>query len=121
MELAKNFQDLTIWQKAHELTLLVYKATYNFPREEIYGLTSQIRRAGYSVPMNISEGFKRKSDLDKLRFYNYSQASLEELRYCLILSKDLNYINDTENFQSLLDEVSRLLYSYVTKIENNRK
>ena len=120
MDTAKSFEDLIVWQKAHQLVLDIYSATYSFPREEIYGLTSQLRRAAYSVPMNISEGFKRKGTQDKLRFYNISEASLEETRYCLILAKDLKYINNTAALHFQLEEVSKLLYSYINKIEQNK-
>ena len=120
MEPARSFQDLGVWKKAHELVLIIYKETFAFPKEEMYGLTSQIRRAAYSVPMNIPEGFKRRTDADKLRFYNFSQTSLEEVRYCLILSKDLNYINNTEILHQLLEEVSKMLHAYIKTIENNK-
>lgn len=88
---ARNFQDLIVWQKAHQLVLSIYRISKGFPREEIYGLTSQFRRAAISVPANIAEGFKKKGRLDKVRFMNVAQGSLEECRYYLILSSDLEY------------------------------
>src|SRR5688572_18855288 len=80
---AKSFEDLIVWQRAHEFVLGVYGLTARFPRDELFGLTSQLRRAAVSVAANIAEGFKRRGKGDKLRFYNTSQASLEECRYHL--------------------------------------
>jgi four helix bundle protein len=92
--------------------LEIYKLTEAFPKHEMFGLTSQLRRAVMSVPANIAEGFRRKGVADKARFYNIAQASLEECRYYLILSKDLGYA-ETEKLSSNLDEISRMLDSYV--------
>ena len=86
---AKTFQDLIVWQKSHEFVLSVYQLTRLFPREEIYGLTSQFRRAAVSIAANIAEGFRRRSRADKARLMNISQASIEECRYYLILARDL--------------------------------
>ena len=88
-----SFEDLLVWQKGHKFVLEVYKISKQFPKEEVYGLTSQFRRAAISITANIAEGYKRISDKEKLRFYNIAQASLEECRYFLILSKDLEYVN----------------------------
>lgn len=112
---ARNFQDLIVWQKAHQFVLSVYRITKTFPREEIYGLTSQFRRAAVSVPANIAEGFKKKGRPDKARFMNMAQGSLEECRYYLILTKDLRY-GDTARLFDQLDEVSRLLASYTAAL-----
>jgi len=100
---ARSFQDLIVWQKAHQFVLAVYRLTKGFPREEIYGLTSQFRRAAISIPANIAEGFKKRGRLDKARFMNVAQGSLEECRYYLILARDLGYAD--------LFSVSCLLYS----------
>jgi len=86
---ARSFLDLIVWQKAHQFVLAVYGYTRSFPKEEIYGLTSQLSRAAVSTPANIAEGFKKRSKSDKARFMNISQGSLEECRYYLILAKDL--------------------------------
>jgi len=110
-ESAKTFEDLLVWQKAHALVLAIYELTRGFPREETYGLSSQLRRAMVSVPANIAEGFKKRSHSDKARFFNISQGSLEESRYYLILARDLGYA-DTEHLMRDLDEVGRLLNSY---------
>ncbi len=112
---AKSFQDLIVWQKAHQLVLSVYRCSNNFPKEEVYGLTSQLRRAVVSVAANIAEGFKKSSKVDKKRFMNIAQSSLEECRYYLILSKDLGY-GDTSTLMSQLEEVSKLLEAYCRSI-----
>ena len=93
----------------------VYKLTNNFPREELYGLTSQMRRAAVSVAANIAEGFKKRGKKDKARFLNISEGSLEELRYYLLLSGDLEYA-DTKMFKPLTGEVGKLLSSYMKAI-----
>lgn len=110
-EPAKSFQDLIVWQKAHMFVLMAYKYSSNFHKTEIYGLTSQLRRAAISIPANIAEGFKKKGKADKIRFLNISQGSLEECRYYLILTKDLGYGNPKELNQQLV-EVSKLLEAY---------
>ena len=112
---AKSFEQLIVWQKAHQLVLGIYHFTDSFPRHEIYGLTSQLRRAAVSVPANTAEGFKKRGRADKVRFLNIAQASLEECRYYLILAKDLNY-GDTTRLQPQLEEVSKLLEAYAAKI-----
>ena len=112
---ARNFQDLIVWQKAHHFVLGVYRISKRFPREEIYGLTSQFRRAAISIPANIAEGFKKKGRPDKVRFMNIAQGSLEECRYYLILTKDLGYGDTTELF-GRLEEVGKLLGSYSAAI-----
>jgi four helix bundle protein len=108
---AETFEDLVVWQKAHEFVLGIYKFTANFPKSERYGLTSQFRRAAVSIAANIAEGFKKKSTKDKLRFYNISQGSLAEVKYYLILSKDLKS-GDVSKLSELLKEVSKLLTAY---------
>lgn len=108
---AEKFEDLIMWQKSHQLTLRVYKVSKAFPREEIFGLTAQMRRAAVSVPANIAEGFSKRSRSDKARLMNIAQASLEELRYYFILSRDLSYLAP-ETEWSDLDEVARMLGAY---------
>lgn len=109
--MAKTYKDIIAWQKAHQLVLKVYKITQKFPKEERYGLTSDMRRAIRSVPTNIVEGFGRQGHKDALRFYNISEASLEELKYQSLLSLSLNYINKIEYEELTNDEeeVGRLL------------
>ena len=113
---AKTFEELIVWQKSHQSVLRIYKLTQSFPQHEVFGLVSQIRRSAVSVPANIAEGFKRKGKADKLRFFNISQASLEEVRYYLILAHDLGY-SDTKNLKTTLDEISRMLNAYMKTIE----
>lgn len=112
---AKTFQDLLVWQKAHLLALTIYRLSAGFPREEIYGITSQVRRAVVSVPANIAEGFKKKGKNDKARYMNIAQGSLEEVRYYLILINDLGY-GSSQTQLGLVDEVSRMLDSYSASI-----
>ncbi len=112
---ARKFEDLLVWQRAHAFVLSIYALSKNFPKTEQFGLTSQFRRAAVSVPANIAEGWKRRGKADKKRFYNIAQASLEECRYYLLLTHDLEY-GDTENANSLCIEVSKLLTSYNSKI-----
>ena len=119
-ETAKTFEDLLSWQRAHQFVMMVYKYTSLFPKEEVYGLTSQFRRAAVSIAANIAEGFKKKGNRDKCRFYNIAQGSLEECRYYLILSRDLKYGNN-EELKKLLEEASKLLESYTSIISKSFK
>ena len=111
---AESFEDLIVWQKSHQLTLLVYRVTTGFPKTELYGLVSQMRRAAVSVPANIAEGFKRRKNPDKARCMNIAQGSLEEVRYYFLLSRDLGYLKDIE--RSRIDEVARLLNTYIQSV-----
>jgi four helix bundle protein len=112
---AASFQDLIVWQKSHALALRIYRICSDYPKSELYGLTSQVRRAATSVPANIAEGFKRASRADKARMLNLAQGSLEELRYFLLLAKDLGYESEPA-LAGDLDEVARLLDAYRRKI-----
>src|SRR6185295_220484 len=91
---ARTFTDLVVWQKAHQLVLAIYGLTATFPRYELYGLSSQMRKAAVSIPANIAEGFKKRGKADKARFMNIAQGSVEESRYYLILAADLRYPQD---------------------------
>jgi four helix bundle protein len=115
---AKNFQDLIVWQKAHQLVLSVYRYSESFPKNELYGLTSQLRRAAVSIPANIAEGFKKRTKPDKARYLNIAQGSLEESRYYLILAKDLD-CGDNPRLKNQLVEVSKLLEAYLSSIQNS--
>ena len=115
---AKVFQDLIVWQKAHQFVLSMYNFSQNFPKTETYGLTSQIRRAAISIPANIAEGFKKKTKPDKIKYMNIAQGSLEECRYYLILSRDLDY-GGTSLLISQREEVSKLLEVYTSSILNS--
>ncbi len=112
---ARTFQDLLVWQKAHQFVLGVYTLTTGFPKPETYGLSLQMRRAAVSIPANIAEGFRRRGKADKARFMNMAEGSVEECRYFLILAKDLGY-GDTQTLSTLLEEVSRLLGAYAAAI-----
>jgi len=111
----KSFQELIVWQKAHKFVLAVYKLTNSFPKEELFGLTSQFRRAAISIPANIAEGYRKRGKADKARFLNISEGSLEECKYYLILAKDLGY-SEIKNESELAEEISKLLYAYSNKI-----
>ena len=88
----KDFRELKVWQKAHELTLAVYQITANFPREELYGLTAQLRRAGSSIAANLAEGCGRNGDAELARFCSMAMGSASELEYHLLLAHDLKLI-----------------------------
>ena len=115
---AKTFEDLEVWRKAHAWVLNVYRFTENFPKHELFGLVSQMRRAAVSVPANIAEGFKKRGRADKARFYNMAQGSLEECRYYMILSRDLGY-GEPKQLREALEEVSRMLEAYVRAVLSN--
>jgi four helix bundle protein len=115
---AKTFKDLIGWRKAHRFVLATYALTASFPRCEIYCLTSQMRRAAISIPANIAEGFTRRGTGDKIRFLNISHGSLEECRYYMILAEDLGY-GATADMESLLEQISKLLFAYAGGIELN--
>lgn len=112
---AKSFEQLIVWQRAHQFVLGVYRLTEGFPRKETYGLSSQLRRAAVSIAANIAEGFKKRGRADKVRLLNIAQGSLEECRYYLLLTKDLNY-GDVTPLQPQLVETSKLLEAYAAKI-----
>ena len=107
---ARSFEDLIVWQRSHELVLLVYRITAQFPKFELFALASQMRRAAISVPANIAEGFKRRRNPDKARVMNIAQGSLEEVRYYFILAHDLGYLKNVE--RARIDEIGRLLGAY---------
>lgn len=111
----KTFRELIVWQKAHTLVIEVYKITEIFPKHELFSLVNQIRRAAVSIAANIVEGFKRKGLKDSLNFYNTAEASLEEVKYFLLLSRDLNYINESKykKIFALTEEIGRLLCRWI--------
>ena len=116
----KTFKDVIAWQKAYQLTLLIYKYTRNFPKNEEFGLKSQIRRATVSIISNIAEGFKRNGKSDQLRFYNTAQSSLEEVKCQIMLSYDLGYFENSKyvELDKLSDEVGRVLYGWIQSQKN---
>lgn len=117
----KGFRKLIVWQRAHQLTLLIYKLTENFPKSEIYGLTSQLRRAAVSVPANIAEGYGYGRKGQTGRFLDIAQGSLSEVEYYLILSLDLGYIKQEEydKSESLRAETGFLLYRLQQSIKSS--
>jgi four helix bundle protein len=113
---AKRFEDLEVWQHAHKMVLAVYRVTKEYPAEERFGLISQMRRASVAIAANCAEGFKKRGTKDKMNFYNVAQGSLEELRYYLILSKDLGYSDGDGALREEIDIVGRMLYRLVCSI-----
>jgi four helix bundle protein len=107
----KSFTELTVWQRAHELSLAIYKLTSCFPRKEMFGVTSQVRRASASVAANIAQGFGRRTTRELLRSLQIAAGEMEETRYFLILSRDLGYLGKPEFDQAsaLCDSVGQLI------------
>ena len=115
----RDFRDLKVWHKAHQLTLAVYKATRRFPKDEQYGLTSQIRRSCESIPANISEGCGRSGIAELARFLEIAMGSASELEYHLLLARDLHYL-ETGEYDPLageLMEIKRMLVVFVKKLK----
>jgi four helix bundle protein len=114
----KNFRDLKVWQKAHELAIQIYRATSKFPKEELYAITSQMRRAAASVPANIAEGCGRGSDADFGRFLQMAMGSASELEYHLLLAHDLKYIGQIsyKELDKSVSEVKKMLASLLKKL-----
>lgn len=115
-----HFRELDVWQEAHKLVLMVYDATKKFPDDEKFGLVSQMRRAAVSIPANIAEGFKRRGIRDKIRFYNTSEGSLEEVKYFFILSKDLSYLVSNDDLLKQAEIVGRLLNGLIISTERRQ-
>ncbi|WP_375605450.1 four helix bundle protein [Flavobacterium davisii] len=110
-----TYKELIIWQKGIRLVVLVYKLTEKFPRDEIYALTSQIKRASVSIPSNIAEGFGRRTDKSFGHFLNISRGSLNELETQIFIAKELNFITDEILFEeviSLIEEESKMLNTF---------
>ncbi|MBZ0180065.1 MAG: four helix bundle protein [Melioribacteraceae bacterium] len=120
MNKSKSFTELIVWQKAHKLVLNIYKLTKSFPKEELYSLTSQMRRSAISIPANIAEGYKKKTPKDKLRFFNVAEGFLEELKYYLILARDLKYCK-IDDLIDPTNEVGKLISGYTNSIKKNNE
>jgi four helix bundle protein len=114
----KDFKDLKVWGKAHVLTLLVYEETRSFPKEELYGLTSQLRRAAASVAANIVEGCGRRSDGEFTRFLQIARGSASEVEYHLLLARDLHLLDEAKyrKLDSMVVEVERMLTGLVQRV-----
>jgi four helix bundle protein len=120
--LVKDFRELKVWQKAHQLTLAVYQLTASFPREELYGLSSQLRRAGSSIAANLAEGCGRNGDAELARFCSMAMGSASELEYHLLLARDLNLIppQDYEELHQQTTELKRMLTAFMQKLNAER-
>jgi four helix bundle protein len=118
----KDFRKLKVWEKSHQLTLAAYRATTSFPKEELYGLTGQIRRSSSSIPANIAEGCCRSGDADFSRFLQIAMGSASELEYHLILAHDLGYLSDSdyEELTKKTIEVKQMLASFIQKLKADR-
>jgi four helix bundle protein len=118
----RDFRQLKVWEKAHKLTLAIYHVTATFPQQELFGLTSQLRRAGASIPANIAEGCGRSGEPELARFLTIALGSASELEYHIILSTDLCYLNKTVSQQLFkqVTEVKRMLTSLVKKLKADR-
>lgn len=115
----RNFRELKVWEKAHHLTLEVYKASQSFPRDEIYGLTGQIRRSSVSIPANIAEGCGRDGHAELARFLQIAMGSASELDYHLLLAYELNLLKSSDYAQLAgeVGEVKRMLTSFIQKLK----
>lgn len=114
----QNYKDLRVWSKSHELTLNIYQVTKNFPKDELYSLTNQIRRASSSIPANIAEGCGKSTSNDFAKYLNISLGSANETEYFILLSKDLGYLS-VENYESLnklVNEVKAMLILLIQKV-----
>lgn len=116
----RNFKTLSVWQKSHELVLLIYDVTQNFPNEERFCLTSQIRRAATSIPLNIAEGCGRKTEKEFANFLNISFGSCSEVEYAILLCKDLNFITEDKynDINRKLTEIKKMLTALIKKLTN---
>ncbi|MBC8869398.1 MAG: four helix bundle protein [Planctomycetes bacterium] len=118
----KDFRQLKVWEKAHQLTLTVYRVTKALPPDERFGLTSQIRRAAASVPSNIAEGCGRNSDAELARFMEIAMGSASEVEYQILLARDLEYVAtpEHEDIHGRVCEVKRMLASFIQKLRADR-
>ena len=119
----RDFRKIQVWQKSHELTLRLYTVTSAFPKEELYGLTSQIRRASASIASNIAEGCGRNTQTELARFVHIASGSASELDYHLLLAHDLGFIDQDIYFElgNVISEIKRMLYSFEKTVSSNTK
>lgn len=115
-----DFKKLSVWEKSHRLTLAIYRATTAFPKEELYGLTSQIRRASASIPSNIAEGSGRGGDKELARFLQIAMGSAHELEYQLLLARDLGFLEITtyQDLDAQVLEVGRMLRGFIQNLKS---
>jgi len=118
----KNFRDLQVWSRAHEMTLSVYRETSHFPREELFGLTSQMRRCSASIAANIAEGCGRRGNAELHRFLQIALGSASELEYHLLLARDLQYLESSayEKLNGAVEEIKKMLYSLARRADAER-
>lgn len=114
----RDFRDLKVWKKAHRLTLDIYKATSSFPKDELYGLTSQIKRSCTSIPANIAEGCGRRTNAELAHFLQVAMGSASELEYHLLLANNLGFLQDKDHkyLDKITTEVKRMLSSFIKKL-----
>ncbi len=119
----KNFRELIVWQKAHQLTLDIYRVTSRFPKDEMFGLTSQLRRAAASIAANIAEGCGRSGEVEFARFLHIAAGSANEVEYHLLLARDLTYLTaeDYAHLANSINEIKRMLASLIMKIKTHQK
>ncbi len=113
-----DFRQLNVWQKAHKLVLEIYEVTRKFPKEEKQELVSRMRAAAMTIPTKIAEGFMRRSPREKAISYKLTQEALEEVKYYVILSKDLDYLKDVEELLMSVEEVGRMLTGLVRSVKS---
>jgi four helix bundle protein len=116
----KDFRDLLVWEKSHRLTLAVYEVTRKFPKEELYGLVSQLRRSSSSIPCNIAEGCGRRGNGEFHRFLQIASGSASEVEYQLLLSHELGYLAQLDYVDGNVVEVKKMLGGLITKVESAR-
>jgi four helix bundle protein len=118
----RDFRQLQVWRKSHQLTLAVYAATADFPKEEAYGLTGQIRRASASIPANIAEGYGRTGGAELARFLQIAMGSASELEYHLLLTRDLGYLLATgyDHLHTAIVEVKKMLATFIKRLRSDR-
>jgi four helix bundle protein len=116
--LLRDFRSIKAWEKSHHLTLAIYAVTKGFPRDELFGLTSQIRRACASIPANIAEGCGRSGEAELARFFQIASGSASELEYHLLLAHDLHLMGDADyaRLANEVTEVKRMLTAFIQKL-----
>lgn len=117
----QNYKELKVWEKSHRFTLKIYEITKGFPKDELFGLISQMRRASSSIPANIAEGCGKLTQLDLAKYLNISLGSANEVEYFLLLSKDLKYIgqNQFEELEILINEIKAMLIVLIQKVRGS--
>lgn len=118
----QNYKDLKVWEKAHAFTLQVYQISKLFPKEELYSLTNQLRRASSSIPANIAEGCGKNAQLELAHFLNISLGSANEAEYFLLLSRDLNYLSSEKHLElaEYINEIKAMLISLINKVRSSK-